>query len=105
MSGGGHQALELGLRCDCVGASELFQIHVQIGFERSTHGSNGNGSGLGQDKIPPRHGAPMTYVETEDHEQGHGYLVGQEECWSIGIFHEGWHALTGPGSTERGEAS
>ena len=97
--------LVLALICDYEGASGQFLIRVRIVFERSTHGSNGNGSGLGQDKIPPRHGAPMTCVETEDHVQALGFLVGQEECWSIEIFHEGWHARTEPGSTEMGEAS
>ena len=89
MLGGVHQVLVLALICDYEGASGQFLIYVRIVFERSTHGSNGNGSRLGQDKIPPRHGAPMTCVETEDHVQGLGFLVGQEACWSIGIFHKG----------------
>ena len=93
------------LICDYVGAIGQFRIRVQLVFEHSTLGSNGNGSGLGRDKIPPRHGVPMTYVEMEDHEQVPGYLEGQEECWSIGICREGWHVQIGPGSTERGEAS
>ena len=63
-----------------MGASELFQIHVQIGFERSTHGNIGNDSVLVQDKNLPRHGTPMTCVGMGGHVPALGFLVGQEVC-------------------------
>ena len=72
--------LVLALICDYEVANGQFLIRVLIEFEHSTHGNNGNGSGLGQDKILPRHGAPMTCVETEGHVQALGFLVGQEVC-------------------------